>query len=243
LRTNKPKNKKFIFDGFKSILGDSSKEFINEWFPLILLAFLISSCRTFIIEPRYIPSGSMLPELQINDRLLIEKYLTKKTNPKRGEIVVFNSPFSFDDKLISLRSRPLPRESYCFFMSFPPMSIIPGLRDRACDAYIKRVVALSGEMVSVNKFGDVFINNKKLNEPYVLNKCEGVFLDDCGMFSNLKVPEDHILVLGDNRANSWDGRYWPGGKFLHKDQIIGKAFFRFWPLNSFGFFKFDEKLK
>ena len=50
------------------------------------------------------------------------------------------------------------------------------------------------------------------------------------------MPDDHYLVLGDNRANSWDGRYWPGSKFLHKKEIIGKAYFRFWPLSQVGFF-------
>ena len=217
-------------------MKSSFRNFVNEWFPLIFLAFIISSCRSFLAEPRYIPSGSMLPELQINDRLIIEKYSLKKRFPRRGEIVVFNSPFSFDKKLILSRSKPLPKKRYCFFMSFPPMSIIPGLRDQACDAYIKRVVALPGESVSVNKKGEVIINDEKIFEPYVTNKCEDSLINFCGEFQNLLVPKDHVLVLGDNRANSWDGRYWPGGKFLHKKQIIGKAYLRFWPLKSFGLF-------
>jgi len=116
------------------------------------------------------------------------------------------------------------------------MSIIPGLGDRACDAYIKRIVALSGEVVSVNQFGEVFINQNKLYEPYVLKKCKESIYNACGQFRDFKVPANHYFVLGDNRENSWDGRYWPGGKFLHKDEIIGKAYLRFWPLRSFGFF-------
>jgi len=228
--------KKSFFRDLKSLLKSSKMEIIKEWFPLIFITCLISSCRTFIIEPRYIPSGSMLPELQINDRILIEKFSTKNNQPKRGEIVVFNSPFSFDKKLVELRTKPLPGKSYCFFMSLPPMSFIPGLRDRACDAYIKRIVALSGEQVSVNKFGEVFINQNKLNEPYLIIKCQDSLFNECGRFRDLKVPQDHYFVLGDNRANSWDGRYWPGGKFLHKDEIIGKAYLRFWPFKSFGFF-------
>ena len=220
-----------------------NKELFNEWIPLIILATFVSSCRTFVAEPRYIPSGSMLPELQINDRLIIEKLSVKNNLPKRGEIVVFNSPFSFDEELIVRRTKPLPTKSYCFFMGFPPISIIPGLRDRACDAYIKRVIALPGEIVSVNKFGDVTINNNKLAEPYVLNKCKESLFNDCGKFENIEVPEDSFLVLGDNRANSWDGRYWPGGKFLHKDQILGKAYFRFWPIKGSGFFKVPDHMK
>ena len=217
-------------------MKSSIKNVLQEWAPLIFLAFFVSSCRSYVAEPRYIPSGSMLPELQINDRLIIEKFTLKNSLPKRGDIVVFKSPFSFDEKLISLRSKPLPTQRYCFLMSLPPVSFIPGLRDQACDAYIKRVVALPGEIVSINKKGEVLINNKLINEPYITLECSEFSLNDCGEFSNLEVPKNHFLVLGDNRANSWDGRYWPGGKFLHKKDIIGKAYFRFWPLDRIGLF-------
>ena len=214
------------------------KSFLKEWGLLILLTFFVSSCRSFFAEPRYIPSGSMLPELQINDRLIIEKLSLRNSLPKRGDIVVFNSPYAFDEKLISSRSKPLPKKRYCFFMSFPPISFIPGLRDQACDAYIKRVVALPGETVSVNKKGEVIINNKLIAEPYLFYKWTlSFFNNNCGAFENIKVPEDHFLVLGDNRSNSWDGRYWPGSKFLHKKEIIGKAYLRFWPLSKVGFFQ------
>ena len=178
----------------------------------------------------------MLPELQINDRLIIEKFSLRNSLPKRGDIVVFKSPYSFDAKLISSRSKPLPKKGYCFFMSFPPISFIPGLRDQACDAYIKRVVALPGEIVSVNNKGEVIINNKFIPEPYVFYKCSSSLFNKCGEFKNIKVPKDHFFVLGDNRSNSWDGRYWPGSKFLHKKDIIGRAYLRFWPLGQFGFF-------
>ena len=208
------------------------KFFLNDWVQLIFLAFLISSCRSFVAEPRYIPSGSMLPGLQIKDRLIIEKISLKNRDPERGEIVVFNSPYSFDQEYISQRNKPLPTKSYCFFMSYPPMSFVPGLRDKACDAYIKRVVALSGDMVMVNKKGEVFINNKKIDEPYVESKCD---FYPCAEIENLKVPKGYILVLGDNRANSQDGRSWPG-TFLPKKEIIGRAFFRFWPLERLEFF-------
>ena len=206
--------------------------FLNDWFQLIFLAFFISSCQTFVAEPRYNPSGSKLPALQINDRLIIEKISLKKRDPKRGEIIVFNSPYSFDEGFIAKRNTALPTKSYCFFMGFPPISFIPGLKDEACDAYIKRVVALSGDMVMVNKKGEVFINKKKIDEPYVESKCD---FYPCAEIENLKVPKGYILVLGDNRANSQDGRSWPG-TFLPKKEIIGRAFFRFWPLERLEFF-------
>ena len=224
-------------------MKSSISQIIKEWTPLLFFAFFISSCRSFVAEPRYIPSGSMLPELQINDRLIIEKYSLRNRNPKRGEIVVFNSPYSFDEELISQRNQPLPSKFNCLFMGLPPMTIIPGLGDRACDAYIKRVIALPGESVRVNNFGEVFIDNQKLNEPYVTSFCKESFFGNCGEFKDLIVPKDHFLVLGDNRSNSWDGRFWPGNKFLHKDEIIGKASFRFWPLKDLGFFNIPSHMK
>ena len=207
------------------------KFLLNDWVQLIFLALFISSCRSFVAEPRYIPSGSMLPGLQIKDRLIIEKISLKKRDPKRGEIIVFNSPYSFDKEYISQRDMPLPTKRYCFFMSLPPISFIPGIRDKACDAWIKRVVAIPGDIVTVNKKGEVFINNKKIDEPYVSSRCD---FYPCAEIKNLKVPEQYFLVLGDNRASSEDARYWPG-TFLPKEEIFGRAYFRFWPFTRFGF--------
>ena len=82
--------------------------------PLIFLSLFVSSCRSFLAEPRYIPSGSMLPELQINDRLIIEKISLKKNLPERGDIVVFKSPFSFDEKLLIRETNPLPKRVIAF---------------------------------------------------------------------------------------------------------------------------------
>ena len=209
------------------------KFFLNDWVQLIFIAFLISSCRAFVAEPRYIPSESMLPGLKIKDRLIIEKISLKKRDPQRGEIVVFNSPYSFDKEYIARRNNPLPTKRYCFLMGLPPMSFIPGLRDEACDAYIKRVVALPGDMVRVNEEGEVFINNQKINEPYILSKCE--LFDPCAEIKSQRVPNEHFLVLGDNRPNSRDGRAWPG-TFLPKEEIIGRAYFRFWPFERIGLF-------
>ena len=127
----------------------------------------------------------MLPGLKVNDRLIVEKLSFRKRSPSRGEIVVFNSPYSFDEKLIADRKKQLPSKFKCSLITFPLISWIPTLSDRACDAYIKRVVALPGEFVSVNSQGEVIINNKKILEPYVINFCSESFLNNCGEFKNL----------------------------------------------------------
>lgn len=103
--------------------------------------------RHYVLEARYIPSGSMLPGLQLQDRLLVEKLSLRSRAPKRGEIVVFHAPHHFDPVLSADRSvGPLG----CVLAHLPIVNSIPGVADPACDAYIKRVVAVSGDRVVIN---------------------------------------------------------------------------------------------
>jgi len=209
--------------------------FCDFWAPILITVGLYTGIRTYLAEARYIPSGSMLPGLRVNDRLVIEKLTFRRRSPRRGEIVVFNSPYSFDNQLLAKRTKQLPSSLTCAFLNFPLTSSLIPLRDPACDAYIKRVVAVGGDQVVVNLKGEVFINGSLVEEPYVSNFCKLL----SRKFSNCKslktiVPSSNVLVLGDNRANSWDGRYWPGGPFLAEKEIIGKATFRFWPIPRIG---------
>lgn len=202
------------------------------WGPLLFTIALYFGIRHYLAEARFIPSGSMLPGLQIQDRLLVEKLTYRGRKPRRGEIVVFNSPYAFDP---ALRSTTSPPPFQCVLANIPLIGLIPGVSHPACDAYIKRVVAVAGDQVVVNPRGEVRVNGVDLDEPYVTNYCP---LDKRGMSLcrtlNATVPEGRVLVLGDNRSNSWDGRYWPGGAFLPEDQIIGRAVWRFWPFNRLG---------
>ena len=197
--------------------------------------------RQYLVEARYIPSGSMLPGLQIQDRLLVEKLSYRQRSPERGEIVVFHAPHHFDPVL-----RPAHQAGplRCLVVNLPVINIIPGLQEPACDAYIKRVVAVSGDRVVINPRGEVSVNGTRLKEPYVRNYCP---VDDQGMGPcrtlNATVPAGHVLVLGDNRGNSWDGRFWPGGPFLPEKEIIGRAFWRFWPLGTSGRLETPDPLK
>lgn len=170
-----------------------------------LSLFLAFGIRTFVAEARYIPSGSMLPTLQINDRLFVDKVSYHLRDPQRGDIIVFNPT----DSLLAENFR---------------------------DAFIKRVVALPGETVEI-KNGQVFVNGQALPEQYLPQE-QQTFLDGaCGPgvqpFLNgpTTVPTDSYLALGDNRDNSLDGRCWG---FVPRDRIIGRAIFRFWPLDQVG---------
>ncbi|MFM7642721.1 MAG: signal peptidase I [Cyanobium sp.] len=199
---------------------------------MLLTLAVALGIRQFLVEARYIPSGSMLPGLQLQDRLLVEKLSYRNRPPKRGEIVVFHAPHHFD-RVLSAQHRLGPFG--CVLVNLPLLGPLLGLQEPACDAYIKRVIGVSGDRVVVNPKGLVSINGRAIPEPYVRNTCP---VDARGMGPcpplDVVVPAGHVLVLGDNRGNSWDARFWPGGPFLPQKEIIGRAFWRFFPFNTAG---------
>jgi signal peptidase I len=158
----------------------------------LLLAFGI---RQFVAEPRYIPSESMVPTLEINDRLMVEKISYLFNPPERLDIVVFWPP----DRLKELN---------------------PTLKN---DAFIKRVIGLPGDKVEV-KNGKVFVNDVALVEDYIAAKPNY-------QWGPQVVPENSYLVFGDNRNNSYDSHFWG---YVPRENIIGRAAFRFWPLDRIG---------
>ena len=158
----------------------------------LLLAFGI---RQFIAEPRYIPSKSMVPTLEVNDRLMVEKLSYLFHPPNRGDVVVFWPPDRLKQQNPELKK----------------------------DAFIKRVIGLPGDQVEV-KEGKVFINNKPLIEDYIAAKPNYQWGPEI-------VPNDSYLVLGDNRNNSYDSHFWG---YVPRQNLIGRAAFRFWPLPRIG---------
>ncbi|MEB3335781.1 MAG: signal peptidase I [Cyanobacteriota bacterium] len=199
---------------------------------MLLTLAVALGIRQFLVEARYIPSGSMLPGLQLQDRLLVEKLTYRSHAPQRGDIVVFHAPHHFDPVLAKqYRRGPLG----CVLVNIPLLGPLLGIQEPACDAYIKRVIGIAGDKIVVDPKGLVSVNGQRLLEPYVKNTCP---VDSRGMGPcptlDVTVPPNHVLVLGDNRGNSWDARFWPGGPFLPREEIIGRAFWRFFPLNTAG---------
>jgi len=151
---------------------------------LIALGFALL-IREYIVMVSLVPSGSMIPTFQIRDRLFVNRYIYRFSDPERGDIIVFKS--TTDDK-----------------------------------DYVKRCIGLPGETIEI-KNGHVYINDQLL----IL---AGVDIQrDRANFGPVKVPDKHYFVLGDNRANSRDSRYWG---FVPHDHLMGKSLFTFWPVSQ-----------
>ena len=195
------------------------KETVDTVVFVVVAVILI---RFFIAELRWIPSGSMRPTLVEGDRIVVEKF-TKYPNvfnsnhafintPKRGDVMIFYPPF--------------------VKLSASPIAVFKRLTGFFCTdiAYIKRVVGLPGEKFEIKQNNNgaykVYINDKPLEEEYIMSeydfhKCKSDMY--CGP---LIIPEGQYYMMGDNRGNSLDSRFWGT---LPKERFIGRAICTFWP--------------
>ena len=181
---------------------DKSK--LREYIEIIVTAVVLALIvRTFIIQSYHIPSESMQDTLLKGDFLFANKFIY-------GAKVPF-----VDWRLPALRD-PKPGDVVIF--KYP------------CDGetdYIKRCIAVEGQVVEV-KNKTVYIDGEKVEEDYTKFEGPGWRRRDFGPY---KVPEGCIFVMGDNRDNSKDSRYWPCGAALDKKYLRGKALFLYFSIN------------
>ena len=180
----------------------------NGWFPILVWIAIALFLRWQIIEPRWIPSGSMLPTLAIQDRILVEKL----------------SP-----RLKRLKNQKIEIESIVVF--HPPQQLIDAGYDEN-SALIKRVEGVEGDQIEVH-MGKLIRNGKPLEESW-LEIPINYEMDA------IKIPNNYLWVLGDNRNNSLDSHLWG---LLPEENIIGKAIWRYWPINKFGPIRFPTHHK
>ncbi len=191
----------------------------------VIVALII--IRFFVAELRWIPSGSMKPTLVEGDRIVIEK-LTKYPNiikhhnfectPNRGDVMVFYPP-----------TTKLEVTPWKLFLRLTGM----GCKDIA---YIKRVIGLPGEKFEIKqdpttKKSTVYINDKPLKEDYIMSEFDYTPCQKGMMCGPFVIPEGHYFMMGDNRGNSMDSRWWGT---LSQERFIGRAVFTFWPLGHLG---------
>jgi signal peptidase I len=186
------------------------KSSLREYFESIVVAVILALfIRTFVVQAFKIPTGSMENNLLIGDHLLVNKYvfgpaqswlertLLPTAQPRRGDVIVFKYPEEPD-------------------------------RD-----FIKRVIGLPGDTLEVRQ-KKVYVNGTALDEPYahymdsastVSEFREVTAVDVRERFGPVTVPEGQYFVMGDNRDNSQDSRYWG---FLPRDNIKGRALVIYW---------------
>lgn len=179
---------------------------------VVFVVVMVIVIRFFIGEIRWIPSGSMHPTLLEGDRIFVERFSRFYKSPERGEIWVFYPPFE------NLQKTPV--KTFARLTGFFCKDI----------AYIKRVIGMPGDKFELKADKDgkytVYINDKPLNEPYIQSVYDYPPCTEKMVCGPITIPEKHYMMMGDNRGNSQDGRYWG---LLSRDRFIGKAVFLFWP--------------
>lgn len=178
---------------------------------LSLLLVLIAG-HGFVLETFTVPSGSMEPTLAPGDRILIRKV---GVDVRRGDVIVFDARSAF-----GVGSEPGPARRFAERWGFRA--------DGA--AYVKRVVGLGGDRISMDSRGVVRRNGRVLNEPYLHRVPTDTPFD-------IEVPAGRVFVLGDNRAASEDSRNHlgdPGGGSVPVGDVIGTVIGRYWPVSRAG---------
>lgn len=209
--------------------------FLKEVVELIVIVLvMLIGIRFLLAEARYIPSSSMEPTLQIEDRILVEKVSGHLRKPlQRGDIVVFYPPPS------EMGGRDLANDPAHILGRLTGLPLFP-----TEPAFIKRVIGLPGESLQVVRGVGVFINGNLLEEPYIkekpnydLNVMGDIgttgrqpypgrpVIDNSAARKPIVVPQGHVFMMGDNRNNSQDSHMWG---FLDQNRVIGRACLVFW---------------
>jgi signal peptidase I len=185
-----------------------SSRWLREGIVVVVVAVLVAVLlRTFVVQTFYIPSGSMEPTLQIGDRILVDKLSYDLHGVHRGDIVVFGRP---------------PAEN----CGGPEVNDL-----------VKRVVGLPGDVLTLSG-GYVYADGRRLDESWLPSSEQGITTaGPTGTSYDLahayRVPANDYFVMGDNRTDSCDSRYWGP---IPRSLIVGKVSLRVWPLTSFTIF-------
>ncbi len=184
------------------------KSGLRENIEAILVAIVLALfIRTFAVQAFKIPSGSMKQTLQIGDHILVNKFIYGVKIPYLETTII-----------------PIKKPSHGDIIVFK----YPENPDLD---YIKRVIGVAGDVVEIrNK--QVYINNKRINDSFSVHMDPHIFpagISKRDNFGHVTVPEDSLFVMGDNRDNSTDSRFWG---FVNLKAVRGKAFMVYWSWNK-----------
>lgn len=198
---------------------------------LVLIAFGIAILiKTFLVQAFFIPSGSMLPTLQVGDRVLVEKVSYALHDPRRGDIVVFEKSVFGEAPDV-----PWHEDARNFLRE------LLGLPTGGAEDYIKRVVAVAGDTIRyVGNPRTLVVNGQEVDQSFVRGGRDrfssSITRNDCERLEmqrvdgGCRIPAGRIFVMGDNRANSEDSRILGP---IEKDKVVGRAFVVIWPPSDF----------
>jgi signal peptidase I len=172
--------------------------------------------QAFLVKPYRIPSESMVPTLQVGQRVLVNRIGARFSSPHVGDVVVFHPPQGAEQDNTCGSGQP-PANQVC---DKPTAT-------RASVNFIKRVVAEPGDTLYIRD-GHVYRNGKRESDSYII-PCGGG--DGCSFTKPVKIPAGHYFMMGDNRGSSDDSRFWGP---VPKKWIIGEAFATYWPPKRIG---------
>jgi signal peptidase I len=195
----------------------AGRRFVGSTPFLIFVALAVAILvKTFVIQAFYIPSESMVPTLEVGDRVFVSKFMFDGGDVARGDVIVFENP----------NPGELPdRSGVSSVLHWLGEGI--GLAQPENEDFIKRVIGLPGETIEI-KENVVYIEGQPLDEPYLTEEAKS----SNGDLEPTTVPDGEVFVMGDNRGNSADSRYGLGTVPL--DRVIGKAFVLIWPPSHVG---------
>ena len=195
--------------------GKSGHNSLVELVIIVVVALgLALGIQAFLVKPFRIPSESMVPTLEVGQRVLVDRVSFRFSNPDRGDIVVFKPPHGADLNSCGVRhpsDQPCPKET----------------PERSDTNFIKRVVGLPGDHLKVLE-GSVYINGKRQKESFARLDPE---CGTCNLPREITIPKDHSYMMGDNRGQSADSREWGP---VPKKWMIGRAFMTYWPPGRIG---------
>jgi signal peptidase I len=196
--------------------GSSASGSLLELVLIVAVALgLALGIQAFLVKPYKIPSESMVPTLQIGQRVLVNRIGSRFGDPDVGSVVVFHPPQGAEGNRCGSGTPP------------PSQPCARPTPERAEVNFIKRVVAGPGDRVAVRD-GHVVLNGKLQREPFT-EPCDGG--EGCDLPREITVPADHYFMMGDNRGSSDDSRFWGP---VPREWIIGEAFATYWPPKRIG---------